>query len=69
MQGIYEVGFEVASCGTTYIPSFMKIGTGVEVIILRFCLLNWRGCNAAHTGFHKDLLRHSKVKRVGGVQM
>jgi hypothetical protein len=28
----------------TYIPSFTKIDTGVQVI-LRFCLRNLRGCN------------------------
>jgi hypothetical protein len=27
-----------------YVPSFMKIGTGVEAI-LRFCFRNLRGCN------------------------
>jgi hypothetical protein len=39
---------EVASCGMIYIPSFMKIGTGVQVI-LRFCLRNLRGCNVGIT--------------------
>jgi hypothetical protein len=31
----------MASGGMMYIPSFMKIGTGIEAI-LRFCL-NWEG--------------------------
>jgi hypothetical protein len=37
---------EMASCGMiyTYLPSFMKIGTRIQVI-LRFCLRNLRGCN------------------------
>jgi hypothetical protein len=36
---------EIALCGMICIPSFMKIGTGVQEI-LRFCLRNLRGCNA-----------------------
>jgi uncharacterized protein YraI len=35
---------EMASCGMIYIPSFVKIGTGVQAIV-RFCLRNLRGCN------------------------
>jgi uncharacterized protein YraI len=35
---------KMASYDKTYSPSFMKIGTGVQVI-LRFCLRNLRGCN------------------------
>jgi hypothetical protein len=35
---------EKASCGMIYVPSFMKIGTGVQAI-LRFDLRNLRGCN------------------------
>jgi hypothetical protein len=35
---------EIPSCGMIYIPSFVKIGTGVQYI-LRFCLINLR-CNA-----------------------
>jgi uncharacterized protein YraI len=34
----------MASGGMIYIPSFMNIGTGVEVI-LKFCISNFRGCN------------------------
>jgi hypothetical protein len=34
---------EMASCGMIYLPSFMKIGTGVQAI-LRFCLRYLRGC-------------------------
>jgi hypothetical protein len=44
LAGTYEVGLEMASCGMIYIPSFMKIGTGVEAI-LRFCVTNLRDCN------------------------
>jgi hypothetical protein len=32
------------SCGIIYLPSFMKIDTGVQAI-LRFFLRNLRGCN------------------------
>jgi hypothetical protein len=35
---------EMVSCGIICIPSFMKIDTGVQVI-LRFCLRNLRGYN------------------------
>jgi hypothetical protein len=35
---------EMASCGMIYIPSCMKIGTGVQVI-LRVCFRNLRGYN------------------------
>jgi hypothetical protein len=37
-------GVEMASCGMIFLPAFMKIGTGVEVI-LRFCFSNMNGCN------------------------
>jgi uncharacterized protein YraI len=45
--------FEMASGGTICIPSFMKIGRGVQAV-LRFCLRNFRGCNAGITD-GKDL--------------
>jgi hypothetical protein len=45
--------FEMASCGIMYLPSFMKIATGVQAI-LRFCLRNLRGCNVGITD-EKDL--------------
>jgi hypothetical protein len=35
---------EMGSCGMIYIPSFMKIGTGVQAN-LRFCPINIRGYN------------------------
>jgi hypothetical protein len=35
---------EMASDSMIYIPSFMKIGAGVQVL-LRFYLRNLRGCN------------------------
>jgi hypothetical protein len=35
---------ETASCGTMYVPTFMKTGKGVQAI-LRFCPRNFRGCN------------------------
>jgi hypothetical protein len=39
---------EMASCGIICIPSFMKIGTGVQAI-LKFSLRNLRGCNVGIT--------------------
>jgi uncharacterized protein YraI len=38
----------MGSGGIIYIPSFMKIGTGVQAL-LRFCLRNFRGCNVGIT--------------------
>jgi hypothetical protein len=38
----------MASYGIIYIPSFIKIGIGVQAI-LRFCLGNLRGCNVGIT--------------------
>jgi hypothetical protein len=45
---------ELASDVMIYIPSFMKIGTGIQAM-LRFCLSNLRGCNVGITdgGFMK----------------
>jgi hypothetical protein len=48
IEGIYGGAVEMAWCGTIYIPSEMKIGTGVETI-LRFCFRNLRGCNIGIT--------------------
>jgi uncharacterized protein YraI len=39
---------QMASCGMTNLPSFMKIGTGIQAI-LRFCLSNLKGCNVGIT--------------------
>jgi hypothetical protein len=39
---------EMASCDMIYLPSFMKIATGVHAI-LRFCLRNLKGCNVSTT--------------------
>jgi hypothetical protein len=39
---------EMASCGMIYLPSSMKIATGVQEI-LRFCLRNLTGCNVGIT--------------------
>jgi hypothetical protein len=38
----------MGSGGMIYVPSFMKIGTGVQAI-LRFCLRNLRGHNIGIT--------------------
>jgi hypothetical protein len=40
---------EMALRGMIYVPSFMKIGTGVQAI-LRLCLKNLRCCNVDITG-------------------
>jgi hypothetical protein len=39
---------KIGSGGMIYVPSFMKIGTGVQAILM-FCLRNLRGCNAGIT--------------------
>jgi hypothetical protein len=39
---------EIATCYMIYVPSFVKIGTGVQTI-LRFCPKNLRGCNIGIT--------------------
>jgi hypothetical protein len=39
---------DITSDGMGYIPSCMKIGTGVQTI-LRFCLRNLRDCNVRIT--------------------
>jgi hypothetical protein len=39
-----EYAVEMASCGSIYTQSFMKIGTGVRAI-LRFSLMILRDCN------------------------
>jgi hypothetical protein len=44
---------DMASCCMIYIPSFMKIGTGVQAV-LKFCLRNLRGCNVGVT-YGRDL--------------
>jgi hypothetical protein len=38
----------MAACGLIYIPSFMKIDTGIQVI-LKFFVRNLRGCDVAIT--------------------
>jgi hypothetical protein len=40
---------EMAACGMIYLPSFMKIGTGVQAILRLLCLRNLRGCNVGIT--------------------
>jgi hypothetical protein len=39
---------EMASCGVIYIPSFLKTGSGI-LVILRVHLSNLRGCNIGIT--------------------
>jgi hypothetical protein len=48
IEGIHKYSVGMVSCGMIYLPSFMKIGTGVQAI-LRFCLRNFRGCNVGIT--------------------
>jgi hypothetical protein len=43
-QGFIMYAAEMPSRGITFLPSFMKTGTGVQAI-LRFCLSNLNGCN------------------------
>jgi hypothetical protein len=39
---------EMPSCAMKFLPSFMKIGTGVQAI-LRFCINNLNDCNVGIT--------------------
>jgi hypothetical protein len=48
-EGFMMYTIEMASGGMIYIPSFMKIGIGVQAI-LRFRLRNLRGCNVITDG-------------------
>jgi hypothetical protein len=48
MGGIYMYAVEMASRGMINMPSFIKNGIGVQVI-LRLCLRNLRGCNVGIT--------------------
>jgi hypothetical protein len=47
IEGIYYVLVEMSSC-MIFLPTFMKIGAGVQTI-LRFCPRNLRGSNAGVT--------------------
>jgi hypothetical protein len=53
IEGFMKYAVEMASCGMTYIPRFMKIVTGVQAILKVF-LRNLRGCNVGITDW-KDL--------------
>jgi hypothetical protein len=44
IEGLVAYNVEMTSCGMIYIPSFMDIYIGVQAIV-RFCLINLRGCN------------------------
>jgi hypothetical protein len=48
MGGIYKCAVKMGSGALIYLPSFMKIGTGVQTI-LRFCTSNLKGCKAGIT--------------------
>jgi hypothetical protein len=39
---------DMGSCSIIYLPSFMKIGTGIQAT-LRFCLSNLKGTNVGST--------------------
>jgi uncharacterized protein YraI len=39
---------EMPLCGTIFLPSFMKIGKGVQAM-LRFCISNLNCCNVSVT--------------------
>jgi hypothetical protein len=47
-MGICEIRLQIALCGIMYLPSLVKIDTGVQVII-RFSLSKFRGCNVGIT--------------------
>jgi hypothetical protein len=49
----YEVIVEMGSCGMIFVPSFMKIGPGIQEI-LRVVLSNWKGSNVGITD-RKDI--------------
>jgi hypothetical protein len=53
---------ETASRDTIYLPSFMKIGAGVQEI-LRFCLSNFRACNVVADHFDYCLILINQVIR------
>jgi hypothetical protein len=44
-MGFMKYALEMASGGIIYMPSFMKICTSVQAILM-FCLRNMSGCNA-----------------------
>jgi hypothetical protein len=56
---------EMASCGMIYLPSFVKISTGVQAI-LRFCLRNLRGSNVGITN-GRDLTKCAVEMGSGGM--
>jgi uncharacterized protein YraI len=43
-----EYAIEIPSCDMMHLPSFMKIGIGVQAT-LRCCLRNLNGCNVSTT--------------------
>jgi hypothetical protein len=47
-KGFTKYAVEMASCGIIYLPSFMKIGIGVQAI-LRIVLRILRGCDVGIT--------------------
>jgi hypothetical protein len=47
-EELMEYGVEMASCNVIHVPSFTKIGVGVQEI-LRFSVRNLRGCNIGIT--------------------
>jgi hypothetical protein len=55
IEGTYEVAVGMASCGMIYVPSFMKIDTGVQAI-LRFYVRSLRGCNVGITDGRRFLV-------------
>jgi hypothetical protein len=46
---------EITSYGMIYVPSFMKIGTGVQAV-LRLLLGNLRGCNVGITDWRDFIM-------------
>jgi hypothetical protein len=54
---------EMDSCGMIYIPSFTRIGTGVQAI-LRFFIRNVRGCNVHITDGRDFLIMQLRLAHV-----
>jgi uncharacterized protein YraI len=49
LNGFMKCAVDMGSGGMIYLPSFTKIGKGVQTV-LRFCLSNLKGCIIGTTG-------------------
>jgi hypothetical protein len=64
MIGTCEVPFGMGLCGMMYIPSFLKIGTGVTAI-LRFCFSSLRGCSVGITDGGGGFMKYAVLMDLG----